>query len=361
MSAPDSGTPSLVRTLPMLFWVGAWSLAGLCACTPSEAPPTLPRCEPDSELLLERALKRAYRHLARNEREAARDILEPLLTRHENHPEILAGIRWIDTIDASDDTANSATQGTIIMGGKGQNVSFPVETQRFRFEEMRRQHEVAQSLGLSSAPSPGQSQYSHRGRPGTMQGADVPMETMLEHIDLIVLHDTENVDTRSAFLTMLSDGESSHFTVDFDGTIYQHLDLAHSAKHCSASSVEVRSIAVHLVNPVSLDRPPLPTDAKQSIERLPSPPVELHGQKVSHWGYTALQQEGLIRLLKALSRLLPGIPDHDVHTSNHLIGRTALPGPIEARQGIMGHLHLESSATDPGAGFDWRWLQRRLR
>lgn len=80
-------------------------------------------------------------------------------------------------------------------------------------------------------------------------GEKVEGPALLEHRDLIhqlVLHSDVAADSKSAFREALERELSDHFLIDFDGTLYQTLDVAANAYH--SGEVNDRSISVTLNN-----------------------------------------------------------------------------------------------------------------
>ncbi len=61
-----------------------------------QAPAGPPRCEPDAELVTERALKAAWRALAEREVDNARAAFTAILASEPNHPEALRGLALLD-------------------------------------------------------------------------------------------------------------------------------------------------------------------------------------------------------------------------------------------------------------------------
>lgn len=108
-------------------------------------------------------------------------------------------------------------------------------------------------------------------------GAKVAGAAILAHRDHIhqtVLHADVAADSRQAFRSTLGLSFSDHFYIDFDGTLYQALDVAWCAYH--AGEANNRSVSVTLNNPLkNLEREPRATPYPRLIPEGAglSPPV----------------------------------------------------------------------------------------
>ena len=200
--------------------------------------------------------------------------------------------------------------------------------------------------------------YGHRyERPG------VPVET-LEQLRLVVtqiiLHTDLTSDSRGCFRALVERQLSSHFLVNYDGTLHQTLDVMDCGYHSGEGNNA--SIGIDLNNELpNLVREPsaLPYSGPDGAElqrRYPRPiseRMEVNGVKVQSYGYTDPQYTTLVELFKVLTRRLDKIQvQFPVDPKGDVVGRT-LDAPVDHR-GFMAHWHWELQRWDPGPGFDWQ-------
>ena len=338
-------------------------VAGLVGCEEAEVPVGPPRCEPAEELTLERKLKEGFRALLEEQPDAARAAFQAVMRLAPAHPEAALGLRWVGGgIRPQKAAPPPPPPGVILRANEAIPVDFPVEHTRYRFEEFRKLRQLGRARDLDSEKVPLHDYFKDRPGPPGAPG----------EVDLVVLHDTHTLTAREAFVAFLVSGASSHFAIDWDGTVYQLLDLAVEANHSQRVDIDARSIAIDLVNPVELGSGPgLPPEATGAAgantpggpapERPVSDFVRLQrGDEVQQWGYTAAQLASLTRLLKALAKACPALPLELPKADGGGIPRAAWPEASTFR-GILGHLHLAPRSFDPGAGFDWEALERGLR
>ncbi len=225
---------------------------------------------------------------------------------------------------------------------------------------VRRSPSISQS---TTAPKAARAWFSLR-----TDGEGAPLVTddaarLRQVVDLIVLHDSHTLTARESFARCGDTGASTHFLIDWDGGVYQTLDLAYQAHHVDPPSIGRRSVAIELINPVDVDgRQPVPAQAGAAgVGRPLSRVVRVQGEQVRAWGYTEPQLASLERLLRALLRTLPQVPAQLPRAAG---GASAIPREaIDAAAdfaGVAGHLHLSVQATDPGPGFDWERLAGAL-
>jgi|GEM_PF-1616274 len=338
-------------------------------CDAPATPTGPPRCEPQEELGVERRLKEGFRALAEGDRETAAATFELLLDDQPGHPEALLGLRMTTRGDRvvrpKPQAPPAAPKGAIYIAGEAVPVDFPVNAERYRFEERTAMLELAHDKGLVPEQPPVPRWY----RPRTdAAGAEVDARdeaAVLSTIDLIVLHDSKTVTAREAFVYLGSTASSTHFYVDWDGTVFQTLDLGWEANHVEMTPIDRRSVAIDLVNPVDItSSPPLPDAATESgITRPLSEFVHIQGSEVQAWGYTEAQTQSLVRLVRALVAACPEIPaqvPRSLDGSGPAVPRRFL-GAEAQPVGVVGHLHLFSRAVDPGPGFDWESFGDAIR
>lgn len=341
----------------MRTWAALAALATLSACEPQVALPLgPPGCEPVAELALERTLKAGYRALAEGDPKAAAARFAEAATAAPGHPEALLGARLSAgrSILRSNEPPRESQRGAIEIFGEAIPVDLDIERGRLRFEEL------ATLAPLRRAREPSHPVFDYfRPRP---DAAD--RKSLDRAIDLIVLHDTHTLTARESFVELESQGGSTHFIIDWDGTIHQTLDLGLEANHTRIAPQDARSIAIDLVNPVDATRlQPLPdlTPAQvrnASLARPMGEPRVLQGEEVQHWGYTQAQLDSLTQLVQRLSRILPDLP-LAVPRAKDGIPRRVL-SDVDGARGIVGHLHLSPRAKDPGGAFPWEDFAQAL-
>jgi N-acetyl-anhydromuramyl-L-alanine amidase AmpD len=190
------------------------------------------------------------------------------------------------------------------------------------------------------------------------------LEAMQRSVRLVVLHADVLDDIETAFHVLHSKGLSSHFGIDFDGTIYQMLDPVDVAY--GAGEVNPISIQIDLNNRMhnlmkEPKAPPYPVQNKRYRKmRLPdykrplSDPMTINGKSVRSYGYTEAQYTALFALLRVLSGALEHIdlvfPTGPQETT------FSWQDTYEDFEGVVGHFHLTPRRWDPGPGFEWSRL-----
>lgn len=184
-----------------------------------------------------------------------------------------------------------------------------------------------------------------------------------DKVDLAVIHADKAAGSARAFEALVADKRAAHFLIDFDGTIYQTLDVALAAHHTAEH--DARSVAIALNNlmanladdPDAAPYPPADDDPEraEAYARHPRPRSGLssiNATKVQAFGYTEAQYRSLGSLLRGLAALFPalaaGTPrDHRGNVTLMAAADTA------ALKGIVAHWHLSFDYLDPGPAFDW--------
>ena len=249
--------------------------------------------------------------------------------------------------NASRSRSVAVRQSGFVAGGHDLPTSQPIDHDTLRLEVRAAEVRAAERLKL---PSP-RSRRALSPRSKEEQGD-------LSHIDLVVLHATESLTAMDRFVTLANGGQSAHFLIDWDGTVYQTLDLTMLAAHTGDDALDKRSVAIELVTPLSQDMPPLPSHA-QGVERPMSQRLRIQGQLVRAWGYTAPQMASLSSLLVDLVRTLP-------HLKGTLTGGASVPTSAlsvkerEDVRGVIGALHIDPTTIAPGPGFEWPLIRRAL-
>ncbi len=186
---------------------------------------------------------------------------------------------------------------------------------------------------------------------------------------MVVLHADVIKDTATTFRVLASRGLSTHFGIEWDGTIYQMLDPREAA--FAAAEVNPYSIQIDLNNllpnlvkkPRARPYPRVHPRAKEmrqpAYARPKSRRVTINGRDVQSYGFTDAQYRSLIALLRLLTGVFERI---DPRVPLDAAGRVPLNffDGAEGFDGIIAHWHLTPRRWDPGPGFDWRRLRDGL-
>ncbi len=180
-----------------------------------------------------------------------------------------------------------------------------------------------------------------------------------EVVDMVVLHSDITSDSRQCFQILKQRGFSTHFMIDWDGTIYQGTDVARMAIHAASpdfrKNVNNVSIGIDINCPQVNHAGGQAPAASARGERRMSETIEINTVQWQSWGYTDAQYRALIALLKKLASLLPKLKLMAPLAEDN----SPIWSVVEKHDpdiGIYGHLHLTAEKFDPGPGFDWHRL-----
>jgi len=316
-------------------------------------------------------LKLGFKALAMGEIEGARGLFQAVLNEEPIHPEAQLGMRLLQgkqAIEPAAPDAGSETQtpgaeggledraGRIQAAGKWLPLGVAVAAERWRFEELRALAPLRKARDGAGAVF----NFYRERKPGGVAVGETDGDALVQAVDLIVLHDTHTRTAREAVVELEGRGGSTHFIIDWDGTVYQLLDLVWEANHSQLAAIDVRSVSIDLVNPVELgNKPGLPDEAEDRGQHRPlSDFVRVQSEEVQQWGYTDAQLASLEALVRGLGKVLPRVPMR-VPVEGP-VPRSILDATDEVR-GVIGHLHVSRRAQDPGAGFPWEAFDRALR
>jgi N-acetyl-anhydromuramyl-L-alanine amidase AmpD len=325
-----------------------------------------PRCEPARELDHERNLKAGFRALYEGDVERARASFTAVEAEEPGHPEAALGLRLVaarathttnDTkqvgktrilVPPSTAGHSAGTRREVLVAGERHEVPVEVVTDTLRFEgfaELDRARGKAREL------------FS----PRTRAGADIDptkAEDVRAVVELIVLHDTNTLTRVERVAALVEANASVHFVIDWDGRVFQTLDLAFAARHTLDSGVDGRSIGIELLNPVDLDKSGALPDGST---RPKSDKVSVQGVELAQWGYTEAQLASLERLVDGLLVVFPQIARRVPAGPAGVVPRAVISaGQGDVTSGVLGHLHLSKDASDPGAAFPWDRLAKHL-
>lgn len=186
---------------------------------------------------------------------------------------------------------------------------------------------------------------------------------------MVVLHADVIKDTARTFEVLASKGLSTHFGIEWDGTIYQMLDPRDGA--FAAAEVNPYSVQIDLNNllpnlvtdprsrPYPRPHPRSKEMAKPEFKRAKSRRVSINGRDVRSFGYTDAQYRSLIALMQVLSGALTRIAPEVPLEANGTVPLNFFDG-AEHFDGIVAHWHLTPRRWDPGPGFDWQRFRRGL-
>ena len=150
---------------------------------------------------------------------------------------------------------------------------------------------------------------------------------------------------------------SCHFLLDWDGTIYQTLDLAFAAWHAAAWNPH--SIGIELAN--RGDAKAWPDYYGRIAHRGPARErraIQINRAKILSYDFTPAQKASFGKLALALQRVLPNLPLEFPQASPGVPLWGTLPQiDSHAFAGYVGHYHLTEQKWDPGP-FDFTMLKR---
>jgi len=213
----------------------------------------------------------------------------------------------------------------------------------------------------------GRGYYTERRLPDGQDATSLAEVSQL--VRSVVLHADVTKDTAAMFRVLVSRGLSTHFGIDWDGTLYQFLDPRETA--FAAAEVNPFSVQIDLNNrlpnlvesPKATYVPRFHPGARKmrtaEFARPMSPRMMINRRDVKSFGYNAHQYRALYALLTVLAGVIDGIePAIPRDTNGQLPMKHA--NWIEDFSGIIAHFHLSPRRWDPGPGFDWEALDLAL-
>jgi len=188
-------------------------------------------------------------------------------------------------------------------------------------------------------PAPGLTARATRYRTRRLLGGETGLARLKQVVRQMVVHLDGCLSAKMCFDVLHNQrGLSVHFLVDNDGTIYQTLDLLHCAFH--AGGVNELSIGVELQNRGDAARcPKAYPDGRQTVT------CRVHGVQFLAYDFTEAQYEAMVRLCRALTRLLD-IPLSVPQQGGRPVW-TVIPN-VRSFAGFVGHYHITDSKWDPG-------------
>ncbi|MBI5608068.1 MAG: N-acetylmuramoyl-L-alanine amidase, partial [Deltaproteobacteria bacterium] len=174
----------------------------------------------------------------------------------------------------------------------------------------------------------------------------------------ILIHSDITADAAGCYRVLKMRGLSTHFMVDWNGTIYQGTDPLYSALHGGGADNTLQNTNLQTIGidmncmlvKVTGDSPPPGSQGKRRIFE-----ATINGEPWRSIGYTDAQYDALTKLIRALKQRFPKIilmppigPDKKT-----MLEQTELD---LGKCGIFGHFHLNAQKIDPGPGFEWERL-----
>ncbi|MBL8787682.1 MAG: N-acetylmuramoyl-L-alanine amidase [Deltaproteobacteria bacterium] len=187
---------------------------------------------------------------------------------------------------------------------------------------------------------------------------------VLEHTNAIhqaILHFNTADDSAKSFADQVKNSLSVHFMIDWDGTIYQGLDVADCAYHAGEANNQGIGIDLNNLAPLLHMKPKAPHFPKKHsrLAEMQSPEYarptqsgEINGVKVTTLGYTAAQYRALGSLLRTLTTVFPTLAIGAPRDAKGQVPNRTLDDPAK-HDGVLAHYHWEVDRWDPGPAFDW--------
>lgn len=221
----------------------------------------------------------------------------------------------------------------------------------------------------TAAPGGGQYPYNqppgytpstkrYQTRPGLSMSATYEQVRLM--IKQFVIH-LDNCSTSDLCWRVLHNerGNSCHFLVDNDGTIYQTLDLALMGWHAGAWNTY--SIGVEICNWGDAWKNPNFYKGGQFGPDREIKPVRINNHTFKAFDYTPAQYEQMRKLSRALLRIFPNLPaEYPQSSPGQQAWETMPERASHAFSGYIGHFHLTTEKWDPGL-WDFKEYCRSLR
>ncbi|MFO0745325.1 MAG: N-acetylmuramoyl-L-alanine amidase [Myxococcota bacterium] len=214
-------------------------------------------------------------------------------------------------------------------------------------------------LGAPSFYEADPSKQYFLGRPNVRDAA-----ALKQAIRQVILHTDLTADSHGCFAALVGRSLSTHFMIDFNGDLYQPLDVFECAFQAGQKDINDQSIGVDLNSLLpnlarEPDAKPYPDDHPRAAEmhrpeyqRPKSEWRSINTARLQSYGYTDAQYLALIELLKALTQHFPNLAvAYPTNAAGEVVA-TTLADP-KSFQGFMAHYHVEAQRWDPGPGFDW--------
>ena len=167
------------------------------------------------------------------------------------------------------------------------------------------------------------------------------------YINMAITHWDVCTSAAKCHRVLAAKGISTHFCIDWDGTIYQMVDVMHEAWHAGVSKINRQSVGIDFNNPV------YPKYNKILIRKNQKERPIISGYKINGWdpgkflGFHQVQVDAYVALLASLNHHLP---DFELNTPAY----TGDPRDIRAIKmekavedgGVMHHAHVKKRKWD---------------
>ena len=209
--------------------------------------------------------------------------------------------------------------------------------------------------------------FSKRRHPETKKHVKTVKE-LAGAVSQVLLHTDLTSDSALCFKALLQRSLSTHFMIDWDGTIYQSLDPMFVAYH--AGDFNGASIGIDLNNrmknlerepgetPYNPNHPQIAEMSKKEFRRGGPERMRINGFWTKAWGYTDPQYQALLELLSVLTSKLDIKPFVPMDEKREVIPTMLMDAA--GFEGILGHFHITENRWDPGPAFDWSRVQAGL-
>ena len=201
-------------------------------------------------------------------------------------------------------------------------------------------------------PPRGRPHYSARNMFQVMSGQD-PRKS---NVDKVVLHHDGMPNSQGCFNVLRDRSLSTHLMVDWDGTVFQPLDLSDTAYH-AGGGVNGSSVGIDLCNPIRPERLDRRGDSLAARGQFSG---TINGGTATSLGYTDAQYESLAAVLRGLKEVFPAFELKAPIDMANKVARSKLVDH-NSFKGILAHWHVIASKWDPGPGFDWERLLIAVR
>jgi hypothetical protein len=209
------------------------------------------------------------------------------------------------------------------------------------------------------SPAKGLGQMAARYRPRRLTGGDRSLDRLRQVISQFVVHHDGCFDSRTCFHVLHNErGLSVHFLIDWDGTIFQTLDLVDCA--FQAAGVNEISVGVELANRGDALRFPSDYNASSGPHsKREKVTCTINESQFLAYAYHPAQVQAMTNIGKCLARVFPGLPQtYPCEADGEPIWKS-LVDPREYR-GYLGHYHVTNQKWDPGP-FDFKAFTTTIR
>jgi hypothetical protein len=209
------------------------------------------------------------------------------------------------------------------------------------------------------SPAKGLGQQASRFRPRRLMGGDRSLDRLRGIISQFVVHHDGCFDSKQCFHVLHNErGLSVHFLIDWDGTIYQTLDLVDCA--FQAAGVNEISVGVELANRGDALRFPNDYNASSGPHsKRDKVTCTINNAQFLAYSYHKAQYEAMQAIGKCLARVFPGLPQVYPAEGDGEPIWASLTDP-RAYRGYLGHYHVTNQKWDPGP-FDFKAFTTGIR